>query len=267
MRMRQTIGLGLAALVAGPLVAMGTAGTASAAVPARAGSVVDSACGVDLATVDRAPLVLRLHGLHRVYPAGGGWSRARLGLRNRLSGPCAGVRPVMVFGARAGGLRRGDVRLQWRRGTRGGWRPVRLKAENGVLAGQVGPDAGLTVPAGGRAGVPLRLRIGRGAPLGQWLTMAVGFEPVALQGQPVPLPVGVSEPYLFRVVRGGHRPAGGSAAGVSAAGYWEHGGPGRGPRSAEAQLAETGDDTGVVAGAAAALLLGGGLVLLRRSAG
>ncbi|QMU67800.1 LPXTG cell wall anchor domain-containing protein [Streptacidiphilus sp. P02-A3a] len=254
--MRQTIGLSLAALVAGPLVALGTAGTASAAVPARVGAAVDSACGVNLDNVDRAPLSLRLHGLHRVYRAGGGWSPARLGLRNRLSESCAGVRPVLVFGARAGVLRRGDVRLQWRRGARGGWQPVRLRAEEGVLAGQVGPDAGLTVPAGGRAGVPLRLRIGHRAPLGQWLTLAVGFEPVVLEGQSVPLPVGVSEPYLFRVVRAGHRGNGGPAAG-----HRERGGPDWGPR-----LAETGTDAGVAAGAAAALLLGGGgLVLLRRA--
>jgi len=249
--------------VAGPLLALGPAVDAGAAVPAaaaaRAGAAPDSACGVDLGTVDRPPLALRLHGVRHVYRAGGGWSPARLALRNRLSLPCAGVRPVLVFGVRGRSPRHGDVRLQWRRGPRGGWHPVRLLAEEGVLAGQVGPDAGLGVAGRGRTSVPLRLRIGRGAAPGQWLTMAVGFEPVLLQGQSVPLPVGVSEPYLFRVVsaaRGGQDDRG-RRGGRRWAGAPERGAP--------EQLAATGDDVSAAAGAAALLLAGGaGLVLLRR---
>ena len=249
MRMRQTTGLGLAVLLAGPVLALGAADPALATVPALAGSPVASACGVDLGSVGHQPLALRLHGVRHRYPAGGGWSPIRLGLRNRLGRRCAGVRPVMVFGVRGGGLRHGDVRLQWRRGP-GGWQQVPLRPEAGVLAGQTGPAAGLTVPADGRAAVPMRLRIGRGAPPGQWLTMAVGFEPVLLAGQSVPLPVGISNPYLFRVVRGTGR-------------HGHHLASGR------PQLAETGDTAPAAAGTAAALLLGGGtgLVLLRRRAG
>jgi len=265
MKARQTIGLGLAVLVAGPLLALGPAADAGAAVPAvaaaRAGAAPDSACGVDLGTLDRPPLALLLQGVRHVHRAGGGWSSARLALRNRLSRPCAGVRPVLVFGVRGRSPRHGDVRLQWRRGPRGGWHPVRLLAEAGVLAGQVGPDAGLTVAGRGRASVPLRLRIGRGAAPGQWLTMAVGFEPVLLQGQQVPLPVGVSEPSLFRVVRAARGGRGGRGD------QGGQGGLGRRPwAGAPEQLAATGDDVSAAAGAAALLLTGGaGLVLLRRA--
>jgi hypothetical protein len=254
MSMRQTIGLGLAVLLAGPAVALGPAAApavaapASAAGPAGAGAAAASACGVDLGTVDHPPLALRLHGVRRVYPAGGGWSPIRLTLRNRLGRRCAGVRPVMVFGVRAGGLRQGDVRLQWRRGS-GGWRPVPLLAEQtalaraAVLTGQTGPSRGLAVPAGGRTAVPMRMRIGRGAPPGQWLTMAVGFEPVLLAGRPVPLPVGISDPALFRVVR-----AGGWARGRS---RWR----GHGAAAGRPELAETG--VGIGAGTGAGTARGG----------
>ena len=283
MSMRQTIGLGLAVLLAGPAVALGpaasaVAATAAAAGPARPGAAVASACGVDLGALDHPPLALRLHGVRRFYREGGGWSPIRLTLRNRLGRRCAGVRPVLVFGLRAGALRHGDVRLQWRRGggaggSGGGWRTVPLRAEaavsspEAVLAGQTGPAAGLAVAAGSRAAVPMRMRIGRGAPLGQWLTMAVGFEPVVLDGQPVPLPVGISNPSLFRVVHGqGHSRGHSRANSRSHARTYAHAGF-RGGRS---QLAETGAGTGagtLAAGSAAAVLLlgcGAGLLVLRR---
>jgi len=282
MSMRQTIGLGLAVLLAGPAVALGpaasaVAATAAAAGPARPSAAVASACGVDLGALDHPPLALRLHGVRRFYREGGGWSPIRLTLRNRLGRRCAGVRPVLVFGLRAGGLRHDDVRLQWRRGggagggPGGGWRTVSLRVEaavsspEAVLAGQTGPAAGLAVAAGSRVAVPMRMRIGPGAPLGQWLTMAVGFEPVVLAGQPVPLPVGISDPSLFRVVHGqGHTRV--HARARTYARTHAHAGF-RGGRS---QLAETGAGTGagtLAAGGAAAVLLlgcGAGLLVLRR---
>ena len=231
--MRQTIGLGLAAAVAGPLLAVGAADRAMAATPApgtartapRAAADGSTAarrqagrstarqsarqaarqsarsapgCGLELVQGKRQALALRLRGLHRVYPAGGRWSGFSLTVGNRLAVPCRRVAPVVVFGARSRTLHRGDVQLQWRKAA-GRWHPVALLDEAGVLAGKAGPAAGIGPAPGSRTTVPLRLRFGRSAPGGQWLTMAVGFAPVRLGGQLVPLPVGVSEPYLFRV--------------------------------------------------------------------
>ena len=213
------MGLGLAAALAGPLLAVGAPDRAAAATPApgtaraapRAAADGSTAarrqparsapgCGLELVQGKRQALALRLRGLHRVYPAGGRWSRFSLTVGNRLAVPCRRVAAVVVFGARSRTLHRGDVQLQWRRAA-GRWNPVGLLDEAGVLAGKVGPAAGTGLAAGSRTAVPLRLRFGRSAPDGQWLTMAVGFVPVRLGGQSVPLPVGVSEPYLFRVER------------------------------------------------------------------
>ncbi|MEY9963154.1 hypothetical protein ABIA33_001187 [Streptacidiphilus sp. MAP12-16] len=237
------IGLGAAGLVAGPALLLGTAGTASAASAATpvsagtAGTAGTAVCGVDFDALSQTPLTLRFKGLHGVYRAGGQWSRFRLTVRTRAGQSCAGVRPVVVFGARNRTLRRGDVRLQWRQGS--GWHRVSMVAAQGSLVGQVGPGQGLTLPARSRTALPLRMRLAPGAPPGQWLTMAVGFEPVTLAGQTVPLPVGISDPHYFRVVRATER---------------RHDAP---------QLAETGG-SGLVplAAGGSALALGGGVALV-----
>ncbi len=219
--MRQTIGLGLAVAVAGPLLAVGAPDRAAAATPApgaaraapRAAAGGSTAtrgpgarqsagsapgCGLELVQRKRQALALQLHGLYRVYPAGGRWSGFRLSVGNRLAVPCRRIAPVVVFGARSRTLHPGDVQLQWWKAA-GGWQPVGLLDEAGVLVGKVGPAAGSGLGPGGRVEVPLRLRFGRTAPGGQWLTMAVGLAPVRLGGRPVLLPAGVSEPHLFRV--------------------------------------------------------------------
>ncbi|MEZ0090451.1 hypothetical protein [Streptacidiphilus sp. EB129] len=160
-------------------------------------------CGVDAGRLGRPPLTLRLERLHRVYRVrGSGWSAFRLTAADRPGVRCAGVRPVLVFGTKAGGLRTGEVRLEWRRGGRHGrWVPVPMVEGEGALAGQVGPARGLAPAAGGRVSVLLRMRFGAGAPPGRWLTMAVGYERVRLAGVMVPLPVGITDPHYFRLRR------------------------------------------------------------------
>jgi hypothetical protein len=135
-----------------------------------------------------------------------------------------------------------------------------MVSEAGVLVGVVGPEQGLTLSAKGGVAVLLRMRFRHGAPLGEWMTMTIGYEPVSLDGQTVPVPVGVSDPRLFRVQRHGGGAGDGSATGSDSAT-----GSGRGSRGGAAapQLAATGASatTGRAAGAAALATVGGvGLV-------
>jgi hypothetical protein len=236
---RRGIGLGVAGVVLGQVALLaGAAGTAfaspgaapalgppaaSAAGPAAGGAAASAAvgllagsaaapgaglpvvtvCGVDSALFAHPPLGLRFTGLRGEYRVGGSWSAFTLGAANRTAADCPGVLPVVVFGARGTALRTGDVRVQWRSG-RGGpavWHTSAVVAEGGMLVGLVGPAEGLSLAAGGDTAVPLRMRFAGGAPTGQWVTMAIGYEPVALAGQTQPLPVGVSDPHLFRVLR------------------------------------------------------------------
>ncbi|MHA6762819.1 hypothetical protein [Streptacidiphilus sp. PAMC 29251] len=249
---RRGIGAGAAA---GLLLVLGTAGTAEAVSAAAAPQV--KICGKNATNLRKPPLALRFDKLHKVYYVGGSWSRFGLKAGNSTGARCAAVRPVLVFGARNRPLRQGDVRLQWKakagRGGKAGWHGSAMVAENGVLMGLAGPAKGLTLPAGARTTVPLRMRFATGAPTGQWLTLAIGYEPVLLEGQTVPLPVGVSDPHLFRVA---HRPRPQPRP---------HPRPSTGPQ--RPQLAETGAPAATVAAAGTALLSlvgGAGLVRLSR---
>lgn len=187
-------GIGVAMLVGQAL--LGAAGTAQAA----SGGSPAARCGVDAGSASRQPLGLALKRFHRVYRVGGPWSAARLGVRNHTGASCRGVQPVLVLGAHSRGLHAGDVRLQWRRGTGASWQRIRLLEEDGALLGRIGPAAGLEVTAKSRASVPLRLRFTAGAPRGRWVALAVGYLPVPLDGEFVPLPVGITDPHYFRVV-------------------------------------------------------------------
>ncbi|MFC1417340.1 hypothetical protein [Streptacidiphilus cavernicola] len=206
---------------------------AALAGPAPAPSAV--VCGRDVAGIGRPPLGLGFSGLRASYDLGGDWSGFTLRAGNATPAACPGVLPVVVFGAQGTALRTGDLQVQWRDGG-GAWQRTALVAEDGLLVGLVGPARGLTLPSGSTRLLPMRMRFAGGAPTGQWVTMAIGYEPVALDGQTVPLPVGVSDPHLFRVV----------------------------PRpSADAQLARTGGSPATAAAAAgSAALLGGGAGLL-----
>ncbi|MFC1432913.1 hypothetical protein ACEZDB_19925 [Streptacidiphilus sp. N1-3] len=229
---------GMAAGVAAGLLLAGTAGTAEAVATAAPAVRV---CGLDPATFTKPSLALAYQKLHKVYYAGGSWSGFTLKAGNSTPARCAGVLPVVVFGSRGRPLRRGDVRMQWRTG-RGGWHGSAMVAENGVLMGLVGPAQGLSLAARGKAAVPLRMRFSTGAPTGQWVTMAIGYAPVTLEGETAALPVGISDPRLFRVLRQVRRPSGAP------------------------QLAETGGPPRTAVAAGASLLcLGGGAGLLALS--
>jgi len=215
LNIRRTVGLGIAALLAGQALTLG-----AGAAPALAAGSKPLACGADTSSFEKLPLVLGLGRLRQVYPAGGQWAEFRLEVRNPTAARCSGVRPVVAFGAWARDLGRADVQLQWDRGRGrgGGWQPVALVSEAGELGGQVGPGSGLTLAAHGAADLPLRMRIGPGAPSGQWLAIAVGLAQERSHGQVVPLPVGISDPYFFRVAPAVRpvrpRPAGRAAARV-----------------------------------------------------
>lgn len=244
----RAMGLAAAGVLLGTVGSATSATSAFAAAPAAAPDAGPQVlvCGLDATTLGRPPLTLRFTKLHKVYYAGGNWSKFRLTLRNRTAASCPGVRPVVVYAARSGALRKGDVRLQWRAGRgAGSWHRARTVDEAGVLVGLVGPDRGLTLPGRSGAKLPLRMRFPSGAPLGEWLTMAIGFEPVSLDGERIPLPVGISDPHTFQLRRLGSG----------------HGHGGRAPGGPE--LAATGGSaaTGWAAGAAVAALGGGaGLV-------
>ncbi|TDU04296.1 hypothetical protein EDD99_2753 [Streptomyces sp. 846.5] len=194
--MRRAWVSGIAVAVLAGQAVLGVAGTA------RAASSGTRAAPCSVGSASGQPLGLALHRFHRVYRAGGSWSGARLGVRNHTGASCRGVQPVLVLGAHKRGLRAGEVRLQWRRGAGASWQRVRLLEEDGALLGRIGPADGLAVTPKGRASVPLRLRFSAGAPLGRWVTLAVGYVPVPLEGEPVPLPVGITDPHFFRVVGG-----------------------------------------------------------------
>jgi hypothetical protein len=158
-----------------------------------------------MADFARPPLALKLAPLRKVYYVGGSWSPFALSADNGTAAACPGVLPVVVFGAQGTTLRTADLQVQWEsgRGAAAVWHSSALIAEDGVLVGLVGPDQGLTLAARGSTAVPMRMRFADGAPTGQWVTMAIGYEPVTLEGDTVPLPVGVSDPHLFQVVRPG----------------------------------------------------------------
>ena len=263
---RRGVALGAAGLVLGQgALVLATAGTAQAAPAPRADRVVPTAtvCGKDLAKLRKQPLGLSIGGLRTVYRAGGTRSEFRLRARNLTGGSCPQVLPVVVFGSQRKPLRGSDLRLQWRTGHGRGaaWRKSPLLAEGGVLVAQLGPRRGLTLAARQSTTVPLRMRFASGAPTGQWGTIAFGYEPVQLDGETVPFPVGVSDPQFFRV-RGHSAHHGGGAGSRS--------GPAHRPQwptapqpAAGPQLAVTGGSglTGA-AGIGAVLALGGGAGLL-----
>ncbi|WP_152627408.1 hypothetical protein [Streptacidiphilus melanogenes] len=141
---------------------------------------------------------MTLRGVRSVYAAGGRWSTLRLTVHNGTRTVCRRLRPVLVYGARNRTLRVDAVRLETRLG--GHWRAVPLSAALGELTGAVGPAAGLRLHSGQTTTLTLRMRLARGAPHGEWLSLAVAYAPVPHQGTTVIWPVGVTNPAYFRVV-------------------------------------------------------------------
>ena len=230
---------------------LGAAGTAQAAPSAALSATATTAtatatvCGKDLAALGKPPLGLAFTGLRKVYRAGGSWSRFTLRARNRTGAACHGVLPVVVLGSRAAPLGQGDVRIQWRSAKGTAWHRSSVVAEDGVLVALAGPGRGVTLPAKGRTALPLRMRFAGGAPTGQWVTLAIGFEPVDLAGETTAFPVGVSDPHYFRVQRRGTGSGGGTH------------------RTDRPQLARTGGSGQTGAAAAGAVMaLGGGAALV-----
>lgn len=144
------------------------------------------------------PVTVTLRGVRSAYAAGGRWSTLRLSLRNGTRAVCGQLRPVLVYGARDRTLRVDAVQLQTRIG--GHWRSVTLNAALGELAGSVGPTGGLRLRPQGTATLTVRMRLARGAPRGEWLSLAVAYAPLQNKGTTVTWPVGVTDPAYFRVV-------------------------------------------------------------------
>jgi hypothetical protein len=144
------------------------------------------------------PVAVTLTGVRSAYAAGGRWSTLRLTLHNGTHRVCGRLKPVLVYGARGRTLRADAVRLQTRLGGR--WRTVPLSAALGELAGAVGPAGGLRLHPGETRSLTVRMRLARGAPHGQWLSLAVAYAPLQHKGTTVTWPVGVTDPAYFRVV-------------------------------------------------------------------
>ncbi|WP_052441776.1 hypothetical protein [Streptacidiphilus anmyonensis] len=141
---------------------------------------------------------MTLRGVRSAYAAGGRWSTLRLSLHNGARTVCGQLEPVLVYGARNRTLRPDAVRLETR--LDGHWRAVPLNAALGELAGAVGPAGGLRLRPGQTATLTVRMRLARGAPHGEWLSLAVAYGPTRHRGTTVTWPVGVTDPAYFRVV-------------------------------------------------------------------
>jgi hypothetical protein len=169
--------------------------TSSAQATTRAVATAPGACA---GATRSNPVAVTLTGVFSAYTAGGRWSTLRLTLHNRTRTVCGQLKPVLVYGARDRTLRVDAVRLESRRG--GQWRVVPLSAALGELVGAVGPTTGLRLQPGQTTTLTLRMRVTRGAPHGEWLTLAVAYAPVRQKGSTAVWPVGVTSPSYFRVV-------------------------------------------------------------------
>lgn len=180
--------------------AIGLVGSTALPVPgAHAASRVAATPEACAGAARTNPVEVTLAGVRSAYAAGGRWSTLRLTLHNGTRTVCGRLKPVLVYGARNKTLRANAVRLETRLG--GHWHVVPLTAELGELAGAVGPAGGLRLHPGQSTSLTVRMRLARGAPRGEWLSLAVAYAPLQQKGTTVVWPVGVADPAYFRVVR------------------------------------------------------------------